>query len=78
MGDEGREAQQRCLEAICDATRVTPTGDALTILENDVIGAETRTYSGDRSTHMRYADDDVSALLESLGVAALNQRLGYY
>lgn len=77
MGDAGEDAQRRCLETICELTHASATGDPLAILEGEVIGAETRTYSGARSSFMDYLNDETQALLESLGVDALNERLGY-
>ncbi len=77
IGDDGEIAQRNCVEKICDKLELPVPTDILTILQRDVIGKETRTYTGSRSDHRNYWNDEVEEIFRDLGLDRVNAALGY-
>lgn len=77
MGDDGEEAQISMLRDLAGFVGLEITGEAINKALNASIGSNTVTYSGRRSLHSEWWNDELEELFVSYGYDLLNKDFGY-
>lgn len=77
MGDDGREAQLSLLKEVASFIELDVTEEQLSTALNDSIGSDTITYSGRRSLHEEWWNDELEELFCTYEFDDINRRLGY-
>ncbi|BAQ18241.1 hypothetical protein GL4_2807 [Methyloceanibacter caenitepidi] len=77
MGDRGEGVQSKLVETVCIGAGLKMPSDPLSLLQDKVLGVNTRTFSGHRSNHRDFWGDQVEALYQDLGLYLINRELGY-
>jgi hypothetical protein len=77
MGDYGEDVQRVFFERLADFLEINRGIDIIRIFKEQVVGHETRTYSGSRSNHATYWNDDVEEEFHKIGAYRVNVELGY-
>jgi hypothetical protein len=77
MGDYGFEAQKALFERIDDLLGLDPKKGHLSLFNMQVIGKETRTYSGLRSRYAEYWSRKAEEIYHEIGAHKVNSIIGY-
>lgn len=77
MGDDGSEAQISMMRDLANFVGLDITDDQIYKAINHSIGSDTVTYSGRRSLHVEWWNDDLEELFCTYGFDEINRRLGY-
>lgn len=77
MGDDGGEAQLSLLKDLASFVELDLTEDQLSTALNDSIGSDTITFSGRRSLHTEWWNDELEELFCAYGFDKVNKVLGY-